>query len=129
MAGKSPKGPNKPSAYGSAADLPSYRELTQEIQGFKLLTLFIARGQREEILVVERQMKRLTRVVDDFYERLGPRNWIFHDMLSVDSIEQLLAETSDGDIFMPPHPVPALVHQYNWHPRFEATVRRRFAEP
>ncbi|MBK7725892.1 MAG: hypothetical protein IPI33_11825 [Dehalococcoidia bacterium] len=97
MAGKSPKGPNKPSAYGSAADLPSYRELTQEIQGFKLLTLFIARGQREEILVVERQMKRLTRVVDDFYERLGPRNWIFHDMLSVDSIEQLLAETSDAE--------------------------------
>ena len=33
-------------------------------------------------------MKRLTRVVDDFYERLGPRNWIFHDMLSVDRIEQ-----------------------------------------
>ncbi|MCC6177204.1 MAG: hypothetical protein IT305_18005, partial [Chloroflexi bacterium] len=41
-------------------------------------------------------MKRLTRVVDDFYERLGPRNWIFHDMLSVDRIEQLLAETSDA---------------------------------
>lgn len=42
---------------------------------------------------------------------------------------EILAETSEGDIFMPPHPVPALVHQYNWHPRFEATVRRRFAEP
>lgn len=42
-------------------------------------------------------MKRLTRVVDDFYERLGPRNWIFHDMLSVDRIEQLLAETSDAE--------------------------------
>lgn len=42
-------------------------------------------------------MKRLTRVVDDFYERLGPRNWIFHGMLSVDRIEQLLAETSDPE--------------------------------
>lgn len=27
MAGKPPKNPNKRSAYGSAADLPSYREL------------------------------------------------------------------------------------------------------
>jgi ASC-1-like (ASCH) protein len=97
MAGKSSKGPNKPSAYGSAADLPSYRELAQQIRGFKLLTLFFARRQRREILEIERQMKRLTRVVDDFYERLGPRNWIFHDMLSVDRIEQLLAETPDAE--------------------------------
>ncbi len=97
MAGRSPKGPNKPSPYGSAADLPSYRELAQQIQGFKLVTLFFGRRQRAEILEVERQMKRLTRVVDDFYERLGPRNWIFHDMLSVDRIEQLLAETPDAE--------------------------------
>ncbi|MBI5949695.1 MAG: hypothetical protein HY875_16275 [Chloroflexi bacterium] len=97
MVAKPPKGPNNPSAYGSAADLPSYRELAQQIQGLKLLTRLFARRQRREILEVERQMKRLTRVVDDFYERLGPRNWIFHDMLSVDRVEQLLAETPDAE--------------------------------
>jgi hypothetical protein len=36
------------------------------------------------------------------------------------------AETADGDIHLPPHPVPAIVHQYNWHPTWDALVRRRF---
>lgn len=87
---------NKPSPYGSAKDLPSYQELSQQIQGGKLLTLFIARDQRKKLIEVEEQTDRLTRVVDDFYDRLGERNWVFHDMLSVDKIEQLLAETTDS---------------------------------
>lgn len=88
-------GPSKP--YGSAKDLPSYRELSQQIQGGKLLTLFIARDQRKKLIEVEEQIERLIRVVDDFYDRLGSRNWIFHDMLSVDRIEQILAETADAE--------------------------------
>lgn len=87
----------KPSAYGSAKDLPSYRELSQQINGGKLLTLFIARDQRKKLIEIEEQIERLTRVVDDFYERLGSRNWIFHDLLSVDKVEHLLAETTDAE--------------------------------
>lgn len=97
MQSEHPTGRSKATPYGSAKDLPSYRELAQLIQGGKLLTLFIARKHRKEIIAVERQMDRLTRVVDDFYERLGPRNWIFHDSLSVDEIEALLAETADPE--------------------------------
>ncbi|MBW3536858.1 MAG: hypothetical protein KY395_03690 [Actinobacteria bacterium] len=88
-------GASKP--YGSAKDLPSYRELSQQIQGGKLLTLFIAPDQRKKLIEVEEQIERLIRVVDDFYDLLGSRNWIFHDMLSVDRIEQLLAETADAE--------------------------------
>lgn len=92
-----PTGPTRPKAYGSARDLPSYRELSQQIQGGKLLTLFIARDQRKTIIEIEEQVDRLTRIVDDFYERLGSRNWIFHDLLNVDEIERLLADTADAE--------------------------------
>lgn len=88
---------SRPSPYGSAKDLPSYQELVLQIQRGKLLTLFIERDQREKLIEVEEQMERLVRVVDDFYDRLGERNWIFHDMLSVDKVEQLLAETTDAE--------------------------------
>jgi len=71
--------------------------MAQQIRGGKLLTLFIARGHRKELIELEQQMERLARIVDDFYDRLGSRNWIFHEMLSLDKIEQLLAETVDSE--------------------------------
>jgi hypothetical protein len=37
----------------------------------KLLTRFVARDQRAKILELERDIKRLVRVVDDFYDRLS----------------------------------------------------------
>ena len=78
-------------------DLPSFVEMARQIQGAKILTIFIARPQRKNLLQVEREMDRLARVVDDFYERLGPRNWIFHDSLSVAEVETILAETTDSE--------------------------------
>lgn len=93
-----PDGLRAPTPYGSAKDLPSFLEMSQLIWGGKPLTRIIARDQREMLLQVEREMDRLTTVVDDFYDRLGPRNWIFHDSLSVDKVEALLAETSDAEM-------------------------------
>ena len=69
--------------------------MAQQIQGSKFVTLFVARNQRPKVLAIERELERLARVVDDFYDRLGARNWIFHDQLSLDKIETILAETSD----------------------------------
>jgi len=86
----------RPAPYGSAKDLPSFQELKRQIQGGKLLTLVIARDQRKKLLEIEGELERLTRVVDDFYDRLGARNWIFHDLLSIDKVEQLLADTADA---------------------------------
>ena len=80
--------------YGSARDLPSYQEMARQLQGLKLLTRFVARGQRSQLLATEHQLNHITDVVDRFYERLGPRNWIFHDSLSLSAVEAILDQTS-----------------------------------
>lgn len=82
------------SPYGSAADLPSCQEMARQIQGGKLLTRFIARDQRAGFLEVERQLNHLVDVVDRFYERLGPLNWIFHDLLPISDVEAVLDQTT-----------------------------------
>lgn len=97
MPTQSPNEPGKLTPYGSAKDLPSYQEMVRLIQGGKLLTLVIARQQREKILEIEREMNRLAKAVDDFYARLGPRNWIFHDRMGVEAVEAMLAETSNAE--------------------------------
>ena len=83
--------------YGSARDLPSFREIAEQVRGFGLLTRFIFRPLRPQILEAERELERLAGVVDGFYNRLGERNWIFHDALPVDEIEQLLAEADNPE--------------------------------
>ena len=80
--------------YGSARDLPSYQELARQIQGGKLLTRFIARNQRSGFLDIERQLDHLVSVVDRFYNRLGPLNWIFHELLPTSDIEAILDQTT-----------------------------------
>ncbi len=86
-----------PSPYGSASDLPSFREMKEQIQGLKLLTIAVAREQRTELLKIEQQLDHLADVVDSFYERLGPRNWIFHDLLNVEAVETILDETGTSE--------------------------------
>ena len=83
------------SPYGSARDLPSYQEITRQIQGGKLLTRFVARDQRSNLLEIEHQLNNLVAVVDRFYDRLGPRNWIFHDSLNVSAVEAILDQTNN----------------------------------
>ena len=83
------------SPYGSARDLPSYQEITSQIQGGKLLTRFVARDQRSKFLEIEHQLNNLVAVVDRFYDRLGPCNWIFHDSLNVSAVEAILDQTSN----------------------------------
>lgn len=81
------------SPYGSARDLPSYQEIARQIEGGKLVTRFIARNQRPGLLKVEQQLNHLVAVVDRFYERLGPRNWIFHELVPVSEVEAILNHT------------------------------------
>ena len=72
--------------------------MEQQIRGMKLLTRFIARDQRPKLKELEEQMRRLADTVDRFYEVLGPRNWIFHDLLNLDRVEQILDETDDPEV-------------------------------
>ena len=79
--------------YGSAHDLPSVQEMQQSIYGLSILTRFVARDQRPKLIETERQIRRLADLVDRFYDRLGSRNWIFHDTLDVSRVEEILDET------------------------------------
>ena len=85
------------SPYGSARDLPSYQEMARQIQGGKLLTRLIARNQRSEFLEIEHQLNHLLAVVDRFYDRLGPRNWIFHDSVDISAVEAILEHTTTSE--------------------------------
>ncbi len=70
--------------------------MDRQIQGAKLLTLFIARDQRSRLFQIEREMNHLVSVVDRFYDRLGPRNWVFHGSLNVSSVEAILEQTPNS---------------------------------
>ena len=83
--------------YGSASDLPSYQELSCQIQGLKLLTRFIARNQHSELLQLEHKLTHHVAVVDRFYDRLGPRNWIFHDSVNTSTVEAILEHTTTSE--------------------------------
>lgn len=82
--------------YGSVRDLPTFQELSQQVQAAKFLTRVIARSQRPKIVEVEREMDALAALVDEFYERLGPRNWVFHDQLSTTDVQRILNENADA---------------------------------
>ncbi len=81
--------------YGSAEDLPSVVELRNQLRGLKALTRVIGRGTRHSILRTEHQLNKLVREIDAFYALLGPRNWIYHELLSTDAIAALLAKPAD----------------------------------
>jgi hypothetical protein len=84
--------------YGSAHDLPSYIEMRQMIASAKVLTIFVARGQRKELINLERQVKELLDLVDRFYDMLGDRHWLFTDHLPLTEVEALLASApSDAE--------------------------------
>ena len=82
-------------SYQSARDLPSVRELAEQLQGLKALTRFVARDKRAESLQLEQSLDRIVSVVDRFYSLLGSRNWILHDSLSLDTIEAALDLSPD----------------------------------
>jgi hypothetical protein len=86
----SPDGLNKSPGYESALDLPSFVELLQQLQAMKLVTRFVGRAQRQQFLDIERQVRAMAATVDKFYDRLGDRHWIFHD-LHMDKMTALVA--------------------------------------
>lgn len=76
--------------YGSALDLPSVTKLLAQIQGMKLITRVVLRSQRQSMVDLEKEVRKLAARVDGFYALLGPRNWVFHDDLNVVVVDRLL---------------------------------------
>ena len=86
--------------YGSAADLPTFKRMLEQLDSLEVLAPLLWVGQDSKELQVRQlrfQIERMTRTVDQFYEVLGPRNWIFHERLPLDEVEQLLEESSDAE--------------------------------
>lgn len=82
--------------YGSANDLPSFVELRRQLQRMETLTRFIARDHRAHVSKMKAELDRITKSVDDFYALLGPRNWVYHDMLPFEDVVTLVARSADA---------------------------------
>lgn len=77
--------------YGSARDLPSVRELEQQMAAFRLLGFLLPRDQRKELKRLQGEHRRTTDTVDAFYTLLGPRNWVFTGDLNLEAIAEIIS--------------------------------------
>src|SRR6266704_2018550 len=84
-------------AYDSAHDLPSFVELSNQLKGLKLLRFLLPKNQRDELKKLEAQIKELGDTVDDFYELLGEKHWIFHDLLNMQKVRAILTHNTDAE--------------------------------
>ncbi|WP_345471668.1 hypothetical protein QMQ05_16035 [Glutamicibacter ectropisis] len=80
--------------YGSAADLPSFKESEQLIAGFKLMGLLLPKEQRNQIKELQAEQQRTVGIVDAFYALLGKRNWVFTGDFNLPAIEHVI-DTED----------------------------------
>jgi hypothetical protein len=116
--------------YESARDLPSFVEMLQQVRFIKLLRFALPRNERQIARQLETQLHFLGDTVDRFYDALGPRNWIFHDSMSVQEIADLLdasagpdeAETKLIDYYKSPETLQFMIPGLNI---FEALRKRK----
>lgn len=82
------------SPYGSARDLPSFKELEELITAFKSLGSLLSKTQRQELNDLENEHRRITTTVDTFYGLLGDRNWVFTGDLNIPAMEHVVRAES-----------------------------------
>ncbi|GAB3237231.1 hypothetical protein GCM10027447_36220 [Glycomyces halotolerans] len=78
-------------------DLPSIQELERGLAAAVTLGMPLDPAVAAEAREARREMEELTATVDAFYARLGPRNWVFHDLFNPAMIRTLLDETVDDE--------------------------------
>ncbi len=83
--------------YNSAHDLPSFVELSQQLNGLKLLRFLLPKNQRDQLKQLEVQIKEIGDTVDGFYQLLGDRHWIFHDLLNLEKVRAILTHNNGID--------------------------------
>lgn len=110
--------------YGSAADLPSFMELAEQVRNYKLITTLIGRKHRAKIIEIERQLTEMIATVDRFYDLLGNRNWIFHDNLNIKQIQSVLTSSPTPDAVE-----RQLIDQYQERTSMDSMVRKLNAIP
>lgn len=81
--------------YSSARDLPSFREMEQNIEGMKQLLTLAPAAEHDQLKRNLRRLRtdieHLAHLVDAFYDKLGSRNWIFTSDLNLETVESIVA--------------------------------------
>ncbi|MFB7674470.1 hypothetical protein ACFC26_23960 [Kitasatospora purpeofusca] len=80
--------------YRSARDLPSFMAIAQQLKVLQATRWLIPADKRPDLAALQQKADFVADTVDGFYSLLGPRNWIFHDSMSVDFTAQLLSTAS-----------------------------------
>ena len=84
--------------YQSAMDMPTFVKLKKQANGLKLLGTLLPKKVRDKIRELTGEMEKLAADVDGFYEKLGPRHWIFHDRLPTSIVrDEILTSASVDD--------------------------------
>ncbi|GCE46261.1 hypothetical protein EI42_03133 [Thermosporothrix hazakensis] len=83
--------------YNSVHDLPSFVELSNQLNALKLVSIFLPPDERTKLKQLEAQIKELGDTVDNFYTLLGDRHWIFHDSLNVEKVRGILAHNTSAE--------------------------------
>ncbi|WP_044506441.1 hypothetical protein [Gordonia sp. KTR9] len=77
--------------YGSARDLPSIREMEQQMAALKALGFLLRKHQRQQLRDLRREHNHITTMVDTFYALLGERNWVFTSDLNLRALEHVVS--------------------------------------
>lgn len=110
-------------SYTNARDLPTVIELEKQLKIFKVVNVFRGKKAREETDRMTIELERITSTIDSFCELLGPRNWIYHENLSLRDMTSLVA-AHDSD---PEGAERALVSWYQEADNLRWMVRRLHA--
>ncbi|WP_434593422.1 hypothetical protein [Brevibacterium sp. 1718] len=88
--------------YSSARDLPTFREMEQNIRGMQeLINVAPVVKQAElkrDLKDLSAESNRIALLVDAFYEKLGSRNWIFSSDLSLETVESIVEKDDTDDV-------------------------------
>lgn len=107
-------------SYTNARDLPTVVELRNQLKFLRLVNLFRGKKAREETKEMENKIGGITRTIDSFCDLLGPRNWIYHENLSLKDMSSLVA----ANISDPEGAEKALIAWYREADNLEWMVRR-----
>ena len=109
--------------YGSAKDLPSYKELREQLKAFKLLTILPRLSSNRKIIrELETKLNQLTSVVDSFYALLGVRKWVFHEKMNLKTIEGIVKEGTNIELAE-----KKLIDTYRDNPTMESYIQGLYA--
>lgn len=76
--------------FGTAYDLPQVHELVREIRALETFKHALTRDQRTELSEQKKALHNMVQVVDNFYDLLGPRNWVFHGDMNLKRVQEVL---------------------------------------